>query len=31
MKGKQMKTAIIEIVGVILLGIVLGCMFGWGF
>jgi len=29
--GNNMKTIIIEIIGVILLGILLGSMFGWGF
>jgi hypothetical protein len=31
MKGNEMKNKIIEIVGVVILGVVLGVMFGWGF
>jgi hypothetical protein len=31
LKGGIMKIAIIEWVGVIVLGLILGAMFGWGF
>jgi len=31
LKGGIMKTAMIEWLGVILLGLILGAMFGWGF
>lgn len=31
MKGKVMKKAIFEWIGVIILGIILGAMFAWGF
>jgi hypothetical protein len=31
MKGNEMKDKVIEIIGVVILGVVLGVMFGWGF